>query len=471
MLACPLAFLAAYHLTRTRSLGMGICFVVAIGYSYGILRANFTDFLTYFLFDFAVVGLYLACRFKHQKLNPDPNFRKLKHWTQLLIVWPFVLLFVPLQDYFIQVVGFRGNAFLLPMLLIGAELTTNDCLEIGLGMAFLNIGSLLIAIGEFTIGLERFMPYGPATELIYQSNDVGADQAYRIPATFVSAHAYGGMMVASLPLILAAASIKTGKPWHRWILAGGAFAALLGVFLCATRVHFVLLAISVAYLLLKVRMRPATRAACVLLLCVIAYVVATHERLQRFTTLASPEIVQDRVHTSVNSSFFDALLEYPFGNGLGGGGTSIPGFLQDRYRPPTVMIENEFARIQLELGVVGLALWVGFILWVFSRPRPRPDMPMSAAKTLAWMVCALICAGAVLGTGLLTSIPCSAVLLLMIGWISVARPYPKPLGCAFAGPLIKRVPTSSRNIPQSIPIQPDRVYVPSIECGRIPRVN
>ena len=54
------------------------------------------------------------------------------------------------------------------------------------------------------------------------------------------------------------------------------------------------------------------------------------------------------------------------GNGLGGGGTSMPYFLESQVRHP-VQIENEYGRIMLEEGLPGLALWLGLILWTVTR--------------------------------------------------------------------------------------------------------
>jgi len=57
---------------------------------------------------------------------------------------------------------------------------------------------------------------------------------------------------------------------------------------------------------------------------------------------------------------------------LGGGGTSIPYFLQDRVKDP-VAIENEYGRILLEAGIPGLLIWLIFIFWTVARPVPNGD--------------------------------------------------------------------------------------------------
>ena len=117
-------------------------------------------------------------------------------------------------------------------------------------------------------------------------------------------------------------------------------------------------------------------------------------------------------------TFFDAISTYPIGNGLGGGGTSVPYFLQDRLEKP-VVIENEYARIALEQGVPGLCLWAAFIMWVFTRSFLAPNDAWYLARRLAWVVCAADFALGMTGTGLLTSVPQTCLMLMSVGWIAV----------------------------------------------------
>ena len=100
--------------------------------------------------------------------------------------------------------------------------------------------------------------------------------------------------------------------------------------------------------------------------------VGGDERLQRFRSLQDPEFIAQRFGDSVNVSFLELVRKYPLGNGLGGGGTSVPYFLQNRIRNVVVM-ENEYARILLELGIPGLLMWVLFIGWVFTRRQIKHD--------------------------------------------------------------------------------------------------
>ena len=416
LLACAIAFFGTYVATR-KSMGWGIVAVMGAGYVYGIFRAHFVDTFGYFLFDLSVLGCFLGTLREILEMPKSAAGKQLRHWTMLLIALPVALFFIPVQDYMIQLVGLRGNAFLLPFLLLGATLTEEDVADISLGLAVLNLAALLIAVAEVIFGVERFIPYNAVTDLIYSSHDVGSMGAYRIPSTFVNAHSYGGQMVISIPFIIGAWSQRHRKPWHGPVLMGGLLAAVLGVFLSAARIHFVILAVVSVVFSFSARLRVSQRIAWMAILLIAGYVISGHERMQRFTTLKNKEMVSERLQGSVNASFLDALIQYPMGNGLGGGGTSIPYFLYDRLEAPLI-IESEYARIQLEEGFFGLALWIGFLLWFFTRPQPARNDRWFIGKRLAWAVCFMFCLIGVIGTGLLTAIPTSALMFLMFGWLA-----------------------------------------------------
>ena len=105
------------------------------------------------------------------------------------------------------------------------------------------------------------------------------------------------------------------------------------------------------------------------------------------------------------------------GNGLGGGGTSIPYFLRDRVKDP-VAIENEYGRILLETGIPGLVVWLIFIFWTVA--RTVPDDEWGLALRLTRNLLAVTFATAVIGTGLLTWIPGTPLILAFMGWIATA---------------------------------------------------
>jgi hypothetical protein len=128
---------------------------------------------------------------------------------------------------------------------------------------------------------------------------------------------------------------------------------------------------------------------------------------------------------SVNSSLLDVITTYPLGNGLGSAaGTSIPFFLMGLARPQ-YGLENEFARIAMEQGIIGLLLWVLFLGWLFTRLPPRRRGGSLVAERMMWATVVVLWGTAVIGTGLLSSIPATALLLLWMGIVvGTRRPAP-----------------------------------------------
>ena len=123
---------------------------------------------------------------------------------------------------------------------------------------------------------------------------------------------------------------------------------------------------------------------------------------------------------SVNESFLDALWKYPLGNGLGGGGTSIPYFLQDRLKNPVG--NRERIRTHSAGGRDPGLLPVGRVYRaaIGGAPGERAG-PWRVGWRLAWVTVALYFGTAFIGIGLLTAIPGTCLLLFMTGWMCVPK--------------------------------------------------
>jgi hypothetical protein len=417
---CVLSFALCYWAGR-RSLVNGLAAVLGVGYMYGITRANVPETFSHFIFDAGAVGLYSAQLFR--QLSPLEQYKvsALRPWLEFLIAWPLLMFLIPAQDLLIQIVGLRGSIFLLPFIFLGARLDAEERYRLALCLAGFNVLAFVFAGAEFFLGLERFFPHNQVTELVYLSKDVLGHTAYRIPATFANAHAYGGTMVVTLPLVLGALIQKRKTSAQTQLLLVGAATALLGVLMSAARSHFIAASILVVATVFSLRSRAGYLLGWMLLLCGIGWLVSGEERLQRFMELQNSDAVVERVSWSVNMSFFEIAAKYPFGNGLGGGGTSIPYFLQGRIINPVAM-ENEYARIMLEQGILGLLIWIFFILWLLRRHHESPNDAWYLGRRLAWVACAVFFATGLLGTGLMTSVPQTSLFLLLVGWVGAREP-------------------------------------------------
>ena len=413
LILCGLAFVAAYLAAR-RGLVQGLAMVLLVGYLYGIVRANVPETFSHFIFDAAAAGLYLAVFSSAPSALDRHRGQAIRSWLFLLIGWPLVLVFLPIQDPLVQLVGLRGSVFLLPFLLIGSRLDDVQMQRLALWVAVLNLGAFGVAVAEYIVGIEPFFPQNAVTELIYRSKDVAGATAHRIPSTFTSAHGYASTMAASGALLIGAWM----QPQARWrpVFGVASIATVIGVFMAAARTHMVVVAIVVLVATMSGRVRLGTRVGWLVGLALMGFVVAQSERLQRFRTLESTEVVSDRLEGSVNSNFIKLAEDYPLGNGLGGGGTSLPYFLQNRIRE-RIGMENEYARIMLEQGIPGLMIWVAFIFWAFVRSPGRNGTSLGVMARLLWTAAATYFASAVSGTGLLTAVPLTCILLLYVGWI------------------------------------------------------
>ena len=146
-------------------------------------------------------------------------------------------------------------------MLLGASATGSDWNKLATWAAFVAIGTALVAGAEYYLGVDQFFPVNDATRIIYMSQDVGTSWDFRIPATFSSAHAYGGTMVGVLPLLVLL--VEAGG-WRRKLGTVGLAAAVLGVFACAARIPVIALGGLVVAMGLRGLKRPAIRVAAVL---------------------------------------------------------------------------------------------------------------------------------------------------------------------------------------------------------------
>lgn len=419
-----LALLATFSLARKR-LSLGVMAVLTVGYSYGIFRANFPDGISHFVFDAALLGLYLGGSRALEKAWRERQ--TLAGWMKLLLTWPLITIamspLLPSQHVLIQFVGLRAAIWFLPMLLVGAALDADELARVGRWLVLLNVSALAVASAEYALGVDRFFPVNEVTSIIYASKDVGASRAWRIPSVFANAHAYGGTMLATAPLVLLA--------WQRRALSLltvvlGLMAIGIGLFMCGARTPVALGGACLTLLLLTTRLPRRLTVALVVASLAVALLASTDERFRRFESLSDVETVGQRLEVSINTAFFSLLLEFPLGAGLGSaGGTSIPFFLLDLAKPQ-VGLENEFSRILVEQGLIGLFLWLMFLVWTVRHfPRAVPSTPPPVAERLMWAFVLVLWMTAGFGTGTLTSVPTSAILLIYMGAL-VRRPAPLP---------------------------------------------
>ncbi|MGC3968261.1 MAG: hypothetical protein QM775_13090 [Pirellulales bacterium] len=302
--------------------------VFAVGYFHGIVRANFVSTYTTFLFDFAVLGMYLSLLLRPPPATQGSGKSKIVPWITALILWPLIVSAVPQNHILVQFVAFRATAWFLPMLWVGSRVTLADLRVVALTLALLNLVALAFGVAEYHYGVQAFYPLNAVTQIIYNSSDVAGGHL-RIPSTFLNSHSYGGTMVCTLPFILGLL-LKRVSDLEKALLFAGLVAAAGGIFLCASRQPVVVAALLLFIAWAITGFSPRIAVGLAVALVVLGVTTSGNERLLRFTNLTETSHVAMRIRGSVNESFLEYLASYPFGAGMGSSvGTSIPYFLAD----------------------------------------------------------------------------------------------------------------------------------------------
>jgi hypothetical protein len=405
-----------------RSLGDGLGLLLFIGSLYGIARCRVFDGFTHFLFDASALGAYVGAYPRLTSARTEAIVR-LKRWILALAALPVFLIllspFIDAQPVLIQLLGLRPILVFLPLLLIGAVVEPAEVKRLAGWAIAVALGTAVVALAEYFYGVEPFFPVNDASRIIYMSGDIGEEHALRIPATFSSAHAYGGTMVGLVPLLVLLLSEK--RTWVRTLAMGALCAAALGVFACAARLPFIGLLLVFAAITLRGVRQSGIRAGAITVFVLVALMVRREERLQRFETLSDPESVSRRVEISLNAGLLDAILDQPLGRGLGSAvGTSIPYFLADEAKPQ-VGLESEFARIGIEQGVLGLALWLAFGTALLARNPKSLTRLGGIADAGIWSFCIFNWGSGLIGAGFLAAVPGTMLLMVYMGVISVTE--------------------------------------------------
>ena len=129
-----------------------------------------------------------------------------------------------------------------------------------------------------------------------------------------------------------------------------------------------------------------------------------------------------RIAGSANEGFLELLIHYPLGAGMGSAvGTSIPFFLA-HLAPEPIGLENEYSRILVDQGWFGLAGWLALLGWLYVRPpSARPPAPWRLGVVFMYSLTLACWATAFIGTGILTSIPGTFLLLTQMGVLVCVR--------------------------------------------------
>jgi hypothetical protein len=426
-------------LATFRSLGWGFLAVLTVGYVSGVVRANFLDVYTTFMFDAAVFGLYLGSFLGKSRWAAGGRAGAAGPFVLLLIAWPALLCLFPVNNLLVQIVALRSTVWFLPALLIATRLTSTDLAVMTRGLVVLNLVALAGGLYVYFYGVGALYPKNSITQIIYNSSDVAGNKYHRVPSTFLNAHAYGGTMLFTLPFFLDRVAGVKVRLADRWLAGVGTFAAAGGLLMCGARLPLTLLGLTlaVAWVLTGGSLKFGLVVA--ILVGGGLQVASTNERFQRASSLQDTEAVTNRIAGSANGYFLDLLLHYPLGAGMGSSfGTSIPYFLSD-VAPEQIGLENEYSRILVDQGWVGLGGWLAFVVWLLVCPPPaRPAAPWRLGVVLMYSLTLATWMTAFIGAGMLSAIPGSLLLLTQMGvlvGVRVREGVPEPVSILPGAPL------------------------------------
>jgi hypothetical protein len=415
-----IAAFTATFLATYRSLGWGFAALLAVGYVNGVVRANYLSVYTTFMFDAAVLGLYLGFILTWSLSGPGAGGGAVA-FVVFLITWPALLTGFPANHYLVQLVAMRATVWFLPVLLVATRLRAHDLTVLTRGLAVLNLVTLAAGVYLYRYGVEALYPMNAVTYIIYKSNDIAGFKYHRIPSTFLSAHAYGGTMVLTLPFLVDRLAGVGVRPLDRYLAMSGVIAAAGGLLMCGARSPVVLFLVTLLVAWPLSRFSLKVLAVMAVLIGGSLFVASGNERFQRASSVIDSEAVAGRVAMSANASFLQLLADYPMGAGMGSSvGTSIPYFLTD-VAPEQIGLENEYCRILVDQGWIGLGGWLAFVGFLFI-PPPRPwRRPWQLGVLLMYALCLATWLTAFIGTGLLAAVPCAVLLLTQMGLLAAVR--------------------------------------------------
>ena len=96
----------------------------------------------------------------------------------------------------------------------------------------LNLVALAVGVYIYLYGVEVLYPVNAITQIIYNSKDVAGYKFHRVPSSFLSAHAYGGTMLHTLPFLLDRLAGVTVRLLDRCLALAGVVAAAGGLLMC-----------------------------------------------------------------------------------------------------------------------------------------------------------------------------------------------------------------------------------------------
>ena len=347
----------------------------------------------YFAKDFLLAVVYASFFARWRRNDQDlKSFRPPFLPALLVFIWfAFLQVFNPASTtMFYGLMGMKLYFYYVPLIAVGYALVDSEAMLRRFFYFNLGLVAIIVALGIVqSIAGPRFLnPAVMAEDLqtlsgLYRVAPISGVRVYRPTSVFVSAGRFGNLLIVSWLMVFGFSGYlllrhRKGRIYTILVLALTA----AGCLMCASRGVFVWTALggvagALAFLwgapwrhgeglrVIRAVQRAALGVGLAVVILLFAYPDAFLGRIAVYTETLDPRSPKSELITRSQdyplAEFMKAFdnARWPYGNGLGTaslGGQYISRFFGTQ--PPEYPVESGYGDLVLELGILGLILWV-----------------------------------------------------------------------------------------------------------------
>ncbi|MGH7771213.1 MAG: O-antigen ligase family protein [Candidatus Binatia bacterium] len=315
--------------------------------------------------DFAILAVYVLVFLPNlnRLFAPSPTLKKLTLPLLFFSVIAGLYLLLPGTGLLAGLFALKQKLFYIPLISIGYFFvrSDDDLKRLFSALALYAIGASAFGIYLYFRGPEGLRELGATYSAVLWTPryEPSVQQYWRVPGTFTSAGQYSSYLLFSG--LIAAALLMAGYLSKRWkgVTTISMALIVLAMLASGTRASVVLLSASMAILvLLSQEVKGLIRWGLVgYAVLAFGFTFLGPGVEERFASIATYEHVKRFQTTYFGQLFLPALLENPFGMGLG---ISTVGTRHLSESAEIQLVESYLGILAMETGVLGL----GTFLWV-----------------------------------------------------------------------------------------------------------
>ncbi len=328
-----------------------------------VINIGYPSKLSYLYKDFAILAVYALVFLPNlgRLFAPSPTLKKL---TPPLLFFSLIVgayLALPGIGLLAELFALKQKLFYIPLISIGYLFvrSDDDVKQLFLALMLYAIGVAAFGIYLYFRGPEGLRELGATYSAVLWTPryDESVQQYWRVPGTFTSPGQYGAYLLFSG--LIATAVLVTGSLSKRWksVTAVSMTLIVLAMLISGGRASLLLLSASVAFVLLLSRNLKRIVAWGLIGYVILAFGFAflgpgVKDRLASVLIYGYAERFQT---TYFGQLFFPALLENPFGSGLG---VATIGARHVSESTEVQLVESYLGILAVETGLLGLGAFV-----------------------------------------------------------------------------------------------------------------